>query len=261
MKYVNKLKDLADAINSYYALALIAYPALLFITSHTKLFITVMLVASPIMAGWGGYLLRSFVARNNKWFGFRIVTDVMTYEVGRHHNYTLHYATTVKADTNHLMIYPMGYHWTGDGTESVPVVTAKGQHLLSIVGANNQAIPYKAASVSTEGEWHYWFIALNPPVHKGQELTLRYRQNFHDKKRTTQPYLGYLVRTKMQKLRLTAIFPSDNEPKKVTGKYIKLNDPSRPYEGKGVVYDSDERKASWTILKPKKGFYYRIEWR
>lgn len=261
MNYVNKLKELADAINSYYALALLIYPALLFVTSNTKLFVAVALVASPIMAGWGGYLLRSFVARNNRWYGFRVVSDVMTYEIDQHHKYSLRYATTVKADTNHLMVYPVGYQWTGKGTEDVPTVTTKGQQLLSIVKNNKVTpLPYKESSVSLEGDWHYWFIALNPPMHKGQVTTLRYKQNFHDKEQAAKPFLFYYVRTKMEKLELNVIFPASALPKKVVGTYTKLSDMSRPYTDASVVYDVDERKASWTILKPKKGYCYRLDW-
>ncbi|HEX6258661.1 MAG TPA: hypothetical protein VFZ48_04230, partial [Candidatus Saccharimonadales bacterium] len=197
--------------------------------------------------------------------GFSIVSDNMSYEISPNNRSVLRFATKIKAGDNHLMVYPIGYQWTGSGEESVPKVTGKHQQLLTLTQKQRgrhtlKPVPYEATAVSTDGDWHYWFIALNPPVHKGDVIEIKYSQEFHDKKGQARPYLYYFVRTPMKQLELNVKFPTSMRPKLVSSSFIKPSEPSRPYPKAGVVYDPHKQWATWVIEKPKKGYCYRIHW-
>ena len=203
--------------------------------------------------------------RRNQRHGFRIISDVMSYEINGNHKYTLRYATTIKAANDHLMVYPIGYRWTGSGVEAIPKLNGKGQQLLTPLqprhkGSAIKIAPYEAPTVSTEGDWHYWFIALNPPVHKGEVVEIKYTQEFQDKKGMARPYLYYFVRTPMKQLELNVKFPANALPTSISSSYIKPSDPNRPYLKPGVEYDPDKQWATWVIERPKKGYCYRIHW-
>jgi len=258
---LRKLQKWVEAINTYYGFALLVYAAILYIASHNRFFMWVLVVTTPLLTGWTGYLLKSFIEQRNQRHGFSVLSSSMSYEIGNNHKYALRYSIKVKASTNHVMVYPIGYQWTGMGEEAMPKVTGRGQQLLAIVDSydsKDKAAPYKATS--TEGEWHYWFIALNPPIHKGETIDIKYSQEFHDKKGFARPELYYFVRTPMKSLELKVKFSVNALPATVTGTYTKLSDPSRPYQKTGVHYDPDTQWATWVIEQPKRGYCYRIYW-
>lgn len=260
-----KLRKLIEAINSYYSFAVLLYAAALYAASHSRLFLWVLAGTTPLLAGWTGYLLNSYLQSRNYRQGFKIVSDVMTYEINSKHRSTLRYSTELKAGANHLVVYPIGYQWTGDGEESVPQITKPGQQLLATTerldrkNTSANLAPYNLTG-STEGEWHYWFVAFNPPVHMGDTVHIRYQQEFNDKAGTSKPVLYYTVRVPMKRLELNVKFPAGALPKNVTCSFIKPSDPSRPRKSSGVKYDPDKQWATWVIDKPKKGYCYRIQW-
>ncbi|HYG83478.1 MAG TPA: hypothetical protein VD907_01225 [Verrucomicrobiae bacterium] len=262
---LKKLRKLIEAINTYYAFAVLLYTLVLFIAANTEVFVWIFAIVTPFLAGWGGYLFYDFLAQRNQRHGFRILSDSMSYEINSNHRSVLRYTTKIRADTNHLMVYPVGYQWSGSGEEGIPKVSGKGQQLLALFKnktsrGSMKPAPYVATTVSTEGDWHYWFIALNPPVHKDEEIEVKYSQEFHDKKGVAKPYLYYFARTKMERLELNVKFPANARPQVVTSSYIKPSEPSRPYTVPGAVYNPERQWATWVIEKPKKGYCYRIHW-
>ena len=264
MTFLKKLQKLVEAVNTYYAFALLAYAVALYAASHTKIFLWVLACGVPLLLGWGGYLLRSVVEQRIQRHGFTVISDNMIYEIGPKHTYTLRYTTKLQAAADHLMVYPIGYQWSGSGVEGVPKLINNGQELLvryrDSKNRRIETMPYEALTVSTEGNWHYWFIAFNPPVHKGKEVEIKYTQTFQDKKITAKPYLYYFVRTSMKTLELSVKFPPHMNITEINGSYIKPSDPNRPYNKPGMVYDKDKQWATWTIQRPKRGYSYRIDW-
>lgn len=262
LKKVNKWLDI---INNYYAFALLISGAIAFVYRNNYLLLVLGCTVPPL-AVWTGYLLRGYFDRRSQRRGFYVIADSISYEIGKKNTYTLHYKTKVKAAWNHLMVYPIGYQWTGSGEEGIPKVTGKGQQLLTAyqpVGKRGKAVkvrPYESTALSTEGDWHYWFIALNPPLHRNQVIEIKYSQDFVDKTGAARPYLYHFVRTPIEKLELSIHFNDGKLPKKVTGSYIKPSDSGRPYNKKGVIYDRDKQWATWVIHNPKKGYCYRIHW-
>lgn len=258
------MHKLVEAVNDYYAFSLLAYAAVLYVASHHHVFFWILGFATPILAGWTGYLLKSYLDSRNQRRGFRIVSDSMTYEIHPKNRYTFRYNTKIRAEWNHLMVYPIGYQWTGEGVEGTPKVTGKGQHLLSTVKQGAKAAikisPYQSTGLTTEGDWHYWFIALNPPLFKGDTARIKYSQEFFDKKGRARPHLGYFVRVPMQELVLNIKFDPKNMPKKVMSTIIKPSDPNHPYTTPGVKFDREKQWATWTIQNPKKGHCYNIHW-
>jgi hypothetical protein len=262
---VKRFQKLAEAINTYYAFSVLIYATVLYLSRHSHLLFWSTLALAPLLAGWTGFLFRSWWEERTQRHGFQVVSDVMTYEIRDNHKYILRYATKLKAQVNHLMVYPIGYQWTGRGKESIPEVTGNGQQLLALVKRqadkkDTVKIAASRVTANTDGDWHYWFVALNPPVHRGETVDIRYAQTFYDTAGAPKPYLYYFVRTSMQRLELNVKFPAGHLPTKVVGSYIKLSDPRRPYEAKGVQYDPQKQWATWVVEKPKKGYCYRIEW-
>jgi len=261
MEVLKKLQKYIEAINTYYAFALLAYAVALFIASDSTLFIWVLLCLTPLLAGWGGYLMRAFIEQRVQRHGFRILSDRMSYEIGEDHTYTLRYHTQLLAKSDHLMVYPICYQWSGQGSEGSPRLANEGQQLLApLAAAHHRTGPFQPITVSTEGNWHYWFVAFNPPVHKGKEVEISYSQDFQDKRNTARPYVYYFVRTSMKTLELNVKFPAGFRPTSVTSSFVKPSDPNRPFLKPGVVYDADKQWATWTIQNPKRGHYYRIDW-
>jgi hypothetical protein len=262
---LKKLQKLLNAINTYYGSAVLLYTAVLYFTAHSHLFRWIFMLSTPILTAWSGYLLKGYLDSRNLRYAFRKLSDVMTYEIVDNHKYILRFTTTLKAGANHLLVYPIAYQWTGRGEESVPTITNPGQQLLAHVKRRtnkDNTVEVAPTNVTTEtnGDWHYWFIGLNPPVHKDEIVEIKYSQEFYDTKASAKPYLYYFVKTKMKRLELNVKFPAGALPQKVTGYYIKPSDPGRPYTSKDVDYDSDKQWATWTINHPKKGYCYRIEW-
>lgn len=262
---LKKLQKYIAAINTYYAFAVLLYTAALYAASHSYPFAWLIITITPLLAGWTGYLLKGYFDQKQLRHGFRIVADKMTYEIGRQGKSLLHFHTTLQAATNHLMVYPISYQWTGEGDEAIPEVTGPGQRLLALVRRHGhdsdevKVAPYDFTS-SIQGDWHYWFVALNPPLHRGDITELQYTQAFHDKKGVAKPILYYFVKVPMKRLELSVKFPKEALPQTVKGSIIKASDPRRPRPVAGVQYDPEKQWATWVIKNPKTGACYRIEW-
>jgi hypothetical protein len=260
-----KIMKWMETVNTAYTFALVVSGVVFFVVrqSHFAPWIGAAFVLC--LAGWGGYLLNEYRVRRSVRYGFTLRDVTMTYEINGNNRYKLKYLTKIKAATSHLMMYPIAYQWTGNGGESIPKVMGAGQRLLAPVKGRvdkhyvAKVVPYIMKRTST-GAWHYWFIAFDPPVHQGDEVTLNYAQDFHDIKGEAEPYLYYFVPTSMKRLELNVKFPAHAKPQKVVSEYIKPSDPSRPYAKAGVEYNPDKLWATWVINNPKKGYCYRIHW-
>jgi hypothetical protein len=258
---LKKFRELIDAVNSYYGFALIVYAAVLYVASHSHLFFWVFIIVTPLLTGWTGYLLKSFLNRRNQRQGFNILSEAMTYEVGNNHKYTLRYSIRIKAGADHLMVYPIGYQWTGSGQEAIPKIVGSGQQLLGVTkqpsDKNDTAeiVPYVLTG-SGEEDWHYWFVALNPPVYKGEVVEIKYSQDFYDEKGTAKPYLYYIVRVPLKRLELNVKFSSHALPKIVTGSYTRPSDARHSHATTDMHYDSEKQWATWVVEQPKNWFEY-----
>lgn len=252
----------AEALNTYYqAIGILYVIALAVVALNKSTLLIIVAVIAPVIAGVAGYILRPIVEERTKRYGFKILSDKVVYEIKPNGKYSLAYSTKLEAASDHRMAYPIGYQWSGHGKENPPKLTSPNQQLMAPIkrATQKKTNPYEAASISGEGNWHYWFVAFNPPVHKGSKVTIEYSQEFNDAKNSTKPYLYYFVRKPMQTLELQVKFPAKNLPANVKGSFIKTNDPNRPYKMSNVVYDKHKQWATWTIHHPKRG-YYRLDW-
>jgi hypothetical protein len=261
MPDMKRINGWVDAINNYYAFALLVYTVALFAASYSNVFVLVFILATPVVAVWGGYLTKSYFDRRTLRHGFRIETDVMSYEIGANRRYKLHYDTKLKAGRDNLMVYPISYQWTGSGDESIPKIKGKGLQLMAPVTGGRKPAAYGTSSSSTDGDWRFWFIALNPPVHKGDIVDINYTQEFFDKRGEANPCLYYFARIPMKRLTLNVMFAKGATPSEVTCSYIKPSRPDRPFETTGVEYDRAKHWATWVIENPKVGYCYRINWK
>ncbi len=260
-----KLQKLIEAINAYYAFALLVYAAVLYLANNSYLFFWIFILSTPILTGWTGYLIKSYLQQRNQRYGFKMLSDVISYEIKSNNRYILRCSTKIRADASHLIVYPVGYKWTGDGEETPPIITGKGQQLLGLVerytSKNDVAkITSYKETVSAEGDWHYWFVALTPPVYKGDIVDIEYSQEFYDKRNVAVPRLSHFVRTPMKRLELNVKFQANDLPKSVTCSFIKPSDPRRAHPSNGVNYDPQKQWATWVIENPKRGYCYRIQW-
>jgi hypothetical protein len=261
---VNKLRKAIEAINTYYAFAVLLYVAALYVAGHSQYFLWLLIVITPLIAGWTGYILNNVLSARRQRYGFRVLSDNLTYILKGDHRASLKYVTKLQADANHLMVFPVGTQWTGKGEEHVPVITGEDQKLLGVVRIDEKSSkttfgPY-IESVPTEGNWHYWFVGLKSPLYKGEQTEIKYSQDFEDTRLSAKPCLYYLVRTSMKTLDLQVKFPDNKMPKEVTCRIVKPGDSRRSYPSKGIIYDPDKNWATWRIDNPKRGYCYRIEW-
>lgn len=255
----NYLSKLVDATNTYYSFALIVYGFILYGLRHDHIFIWVLLGALLLLALWVGDAVSRLQRLREVLYGFRIVAESMTYDIGKSNRYILHYTTELQAEDNHLFAYPISHQWTGSGEGQLPKIVGEGNGLLGVVGQDGMAQPYKL-NLSSGGDWRYWFIAFNPPLQKGDRTTIKYSQEFYDEDKKAKPSLYYFVRTSMESLELCVNFKNGTLPKQVTACYFKPSDNKRPYKSKDFTYDEDKRSIVWKIEKPKRGYCYRIDW-
>jgi len=256
-------KEWADTFNSYYQviLALNAIGIAVAAWNRSTLVIAIAVLFGLLSAAIG-FILRPIIEEQTQWYGFRIISNTMTYEIKNTNDFKLSYKTNLNPAQDHLMMYPIGHHWTGSGAESVPKLDSPDQQIMApLVGKTLTAKPkpYEATAISVAGDWRYWFVAFNPALHKGKPVTIEYSQNFHDTKKSAKPFMYYFVRRPMKKLTLVAKFPASKIPSEVIGSYIKTNDPNKADILDGVVYDKHKRCATLTIHRPKRG-YYRLDW-
>lgn len=261
----SKLHKLVEAVNTYYAFALLLYVAVLYVSKNSQLFLWIILALTPLITAWSGYLLKAYLNLRYERHGFKMISNVMTYEILGNDRYILRYSMSLKAIANHLISYPIGYQWTGDGSESLPKITGDGQQLIGVVkqydpetttakvGPYQEVLPY-------EREWHYWLVGLNPPANYGDIVEIKYHQEFHDKKKVAKPSLYYMVKNPMKRLELSVKFSADKLPSSVNG-FTKRADSRVSRKASGVRYEPDKHWATWVIDKPKTGYTYHIEWK
>lgn len=256
---MKKVNQWIDTINNYYAFALLVYTAALFVAGYTNLFFAVFITATPVIAGWSGYLLKGYIDKRNLLHGFRVESNIITYEVNQSHRYILHYDMKLKAGRDHRMMYPITYQWSGSGEESIPKLKSKHMRLM-VPYQTSRKSPATGLSLGSDSNWKYWFIALDPPAHKDDSVSIDYSQDFYDKKGKALPQLYYVVRVPMKRLVLNVSFAKGLEPRRVACSYTKPSRFDRQYESTGVEYDRTRRWATWTINNPKVGYHYKISW-
>jgi hypothetical protein len=260
-----RFSKFVDAINSYYSFALVVYAAILYVSGHNHVFLFIALGVTPLLAGWGGYILRGYLQNRNQRFGFKLVSDKLTYEIRPNNSYRLSYRTKLKGCTDHLLVYPVIHKWTGKGMESTPQVAGQGQYLLSMIDKTALAKhelklePY-ISNESADGDWQMWFVAFNPAIQKGDTVEVDYSQEFFDKKKSAKPMLYYVARIPMKRLELNVKFTDGSMPKKVRATVIKPTDTNLPHEMSGVIFDPDKQLITWVIHNPKRGYCYRLNW-
>lgn len=261
-----RLQSIIDTFNSYYSFALVLYAAILYVSSHNHLFLFIALGLLPVLAAWGGYLIRGYLTLRNQRYGFKIISDKMTYEIVNKTRFKLAFNTKIQAEIDHVFIYPFGHRWSGKGEESTPKLIGSGLQLLGVVqGASeydDKAIvgPY-IERLTSEEDWRYWMAALEKPLYKGETADIRYAQSFVDEASSARQYINYFVRTPMKRLELNVKFPNGSIPKTVKLSYYKRNDMRHAYEADGLVFDPDRQWVTWVINKPKKGYCYNISWK
>lgn len=262
----SKLNKLVEAVNTYYAFAVLLYVAVIYVSKNSQLFLLILLALTPLIAGWTGYLLHSYMQGRNQKHGFRLLSQVMTYEVRKNNKYFLRYTTTLRAEANRMMVYPIGYQWSGSTQGEVPTILNPEHRLVGVVqqydpATHSAKVSSHTESVSSEDDWNYWFVGFNKALYKGDVTEIKYAQGFDDKSKLAKPCLYYLVNTPMDTLELNVKFPADQLPTVVTSSCFKLSDRRRSYPGKGLDYNPEKQWATWSIDKPKVGHCYRIDWR
>lgn len=266
MGILKESKEWADTLNSY-SQAIIAINAagIVIAAWNGSTLVIALALSLAVISAAAGFILRPIIEEQKQWYGFRIISNKMTYEIKNSNDSKLSYKLELDPAQDHLMMYPIGHNWTGTGAESTPKLLSPNQQIMAPIvhkgGKTTPAKPkpYEANAISVAGNWRYWFVAFNPAVHKGKPVTIEYSQNFHDTKKSAKPFMYYFVRRPMQKLTLVAKFPAHHTPSEVTGSFIKADDPNKADILDNVVYDKHKRCATLTINRPKRG-YYRLDW-
>lgn len=261
----SKLHKLVEAVNTYYAFTVLLYVAVIYVSSHSQIFLWILLALTPVIAGWTGWLLQSYFAGRNEKHGFRLLDHVMTYEVlgGNRYRYSLQ--ARVRAEANRLMVYPVGYQWSGEGPVYLPQIRDKGQHLVGTVENYNSdtaaahVAPYKEI-VASEADWNYWFVGFDRALYRGEIAEIHYTQDFYDAKKKAKPCFYHMVNSSVKKLEMNVRFPADALPTTVTASYFSLKDRRRVHMSKEIEYSPDKQWVTWTVKKPKFGYCYRIDW-
>jgi hypothetical protein len=262
---LKKLQKVIDTFNSYYSFALVLYAFVLYTAAHSHVFLFIAIALTPVLTGWGGYLIHGYLSNRNLKHGFKLISNVMNYELLGNNKYLLSFKTDIEAEASRMMTYPIGYQWSGSGDGAVPQLADPKQKLIGVVkeasneGRSASVMPYKE-TVSSEGDWNYWFVGFDHALYPGEKAQIRYSQLFEDKQRIAKPCIYYLVNTPMKRLELNVKFPANALPKTVTSSYFKLEDRRHAHTCEGVQYDPEKQWASWVIENPKYGYSYRIDW-
>ena len=266
MMDLKKFQKVIDTFNSYYSFALVLYAFVLYAAAHSQVFLFVAIALTPILTAWGGYLIHSYLFDRNLKHGFKVISHAMNYEIVGNNRYKLNIKTDLKAQASRLMTYPIGYQWSGSGDGSLPKLADPQQKLVGVVkhsevnGESARIIPYRE-TVSSEGDWNYWFVGFDHALYPGDKVSVNYSQDFEDKKKIAKPFIFCLVNTPMKRLELSVKFPSDALPKSVSSSYSKLADRRHAHNCPGVQFDPEKQWATWIIEKPKFSYSYRIDWR
>lgn len=262
---LHKLHKFVEIINTYYAFAVLMYVVALYVSSHSQLFWWIIASVTPILAAWSGFLFKSYLDGRNQKHGFKLLSQVMSYEIDDNNLYTLRYTTSLEALANRLMIYPVGYQWSGESEGSIPRILSANHKLVGVINkydhdSKTAKVRSYSENVPTEEEWDYWFVGFEKALYRGDKALVKYEQEFLDKKRKAKPCLYYVVNTPMEKLELNVKFAKSKMPSRVECSYFKLSDRRKIVKSDGVIFDPEKQWAVWSIEKPKLGYCYRIDW-
>lgn len=260
----------ADLIGRWFTVYTALYGVYLFAVGHYKLvkghhhFFLVVLVASTlILACWVGYLLRTLKDWvRPSFFGFKILSEIITYSVDGHDHYTLDYSIDVKACENNLKFYPIRYNWTGGGEYKVPKVSGDGQYLMAVFDKEKEeAAPYIEQQNSHDLGLSSYFIAFNPPLSKKDKATIEYSQEFHDLAKVAKPLLDIIPMTSVDKLTLRVKLPIGVRPSTIATRTFKPGKPDKPIKKDGkALFDKPTGLITWVPNNPRRGYLYRIGW-
>ena len=231
---------------------------------YFALFAGVLVLITLALLAWTSYKLRAVVDRDRLYYGFQRLEKTIIYSVDKHNTrYTLEYIDKVKAVVDQRILYPIRYKWSGDGAEGVPELKNKNQQLVAVVGKSGEIGPYITSKQRSPGdEWHYYFVALNPPAHKSSEpITINYTQEFRaGSGRRPGPFINCLIIGSLDRLTLEARLPA--KPKTVTVCYFKPGSHKAEgvRDGMSLLDPGDNRIIQLVEPKPRNGYRYQIEW-
>lgn len=263
---------IADSVGRWFTVYTVTFIVYAYLTKHYKLigkhhlFIFILVAAAIVFVGWTGYLLKGAIDRRLLYHGFRRLSINLSYRIepdkNGHSKYILEFVDKVRATSDHLMVYPVRHKWSGKGQELTPIVSGAGQQLVTVINKQGKIGPYIEKRNSRDGQWCYYFIAFNPPVHRSKKsFDVNYLQEFHDDKGSPEPYLSYTVlHYGLRELKLQVKVLS--KPKSVSTCHYKPHEPEKPSGVKDGMhlYDAKDNWISWTIKYPRKGYEYSISW-
>lgn len=236
----------------------------------------ILRIIAIVLIGWTGYLLKSLKGRLNPlYYGFRLNSISVTCAISNtKKKYTGSHSFEITALEDDRVVFPTNwFRWLGKGKEDGPKVTGKGRHLLALVGTRKRdgsvkPMPYVRSEKDSPdgGKWHRYFIALNPPVQKGERININYSQVFNGK---MSPFVGVDIISNMGKLTLKAEFPTKFEPESITFERTKpktilnslkltSNKPHKEDIKRRPYYQN--HCVELEIKNPKRGYQYRIVW-
>lgn len=260
------LSDSVNAINTYYSFAVLVYAFFLYSERHNRFFLLIFIAATFGLAILIGYLIHSFIDQHSIKCGFRLLNTTISYDVSNPKGKVkTHYKSTIIAETDYLFVYPLAYQWSGNGAENLPKSLNPRLRISSIINdeSTNKTTgpePYKL-STARDGEWYYWLLTFNPPLHKGEVTDIDYIQQFDNSDHSAKQTFYYSVESPMKTLELNIRLPNNKSVKEVTCRYFKPTDNRKSYSGTGLIYNEDTHSAQWMIKNPKIGYQYHIDWR
>lgn len=260
----NRLEKFIEVSNNFYAFALLVYAVILYFSGHYLVLVWLLIVASPLLAGWTGFLLHGFYERHYLYHGFKILADTMTYELGPKQRATLRYDLELQAKQDNLLVYPIAHEWTGIGSEQTPELADPRQSILGVITQNSDQPslpqPYSFDGTSA-GNWKYWFVAFKPGVSKNQIVRISYKQKFVASVMQAKPQLSYTPQISMKRLTLNVRLPAGAKPESVMSGFSKPYAPRQVVPQSELQFDPDKEWVTWVIHKPKRGYTYSITWK
>jgi len=291
-KIIGLLKNLADLINAVFGSNAIFNVVAAVYTVGTVIAATflekyrenllLMFVGftAPLIAAWAVYRridtrLETLACDDGVYHGFRRLSRTISYEIKSDTASSLHYVDVAQATETGLIVYPM-YHWTAENesacsmpaaksveidpeTEEERTSTRKDQHVLGVI-KDGKVEPYREQN-ERDKSWRCYFVALNPPVKKGDRLKIIYNQNFRCRKgKKFDKHLGFYAERKLETLTLRA--KPLGAPSSITISDFGPLDRIRPTTKCDAweCYDQTTGWITWSVCNPENGHEYRINW-
>ena len=282
---MKRLKEFRDEVTAWYvflgtlvAIGTIIAPFFQLLMQHYApkssqtyfiLFSGFMALVTLMLVGWTGYIVRGVRDRDRLYHGFRRLSKAMSYEVDEKDRtkYTLRYTDEVRIATNRVVIYPIRYHWSGEGKETVPKAyiidddTKEKKPQLVFPESEH----YIESDGEGRGPWVWYFIAINPPRYRSKKpITILYEQEFHDQKNKEDSRLDFWVTDgDLKMLTLQVKLQRDHLPlTRCQYRHGKpVPQPSDREDITSMYNKSAGHLVSWSIPNPKKDYVYRFDWR